>query len=379
MITKGIVIIMRILHTSDLHLGISLNGKSYLGYQKLMAEELCRISAEHNADVVIIAGDIYDNALSRAEAIGIYNSLVTELCLKLNKQVIICAGNHDGAERLASCSELLKACGLHLYGRISADFAVPLEIGDCRFYVLPYFNRDEIKALLPEEDTESPEAAMRAVVGRLSPDPDRTNVLVAHCFVTGGTVSDSDAAARIGGSAAVSGEIFREFDYVALGHLHKPQWITPKIRYSGTPLKYSFSEAEQLKTVTIFDTGTGTFEEIPISQPVNLREISDSYENLLAAAETDVSPKDFMKIHITDRFFGQDALEKLRGFYPNLLHLDGIPTFNERAEAISAEEIAKLSTEELAARFYEEKCGAEISEKQLEWFRNSIPGGGDLE
>lgn len=370
---------MRILHTSDLHLGFSLKGKSYLGYQNKMAAELCRISAENNIDAVIIAGDIYDNAVSRAEAIGIYNSLVTELCLKLRKQVIICAGNHDGAERLASCNELLKACGLHLFGRISADFAAPLEIGDCRFYVLPYFNRDEIKAIFPDEEIESADGAMRAVVGKLPIDREKTNILVAHCFVTGGTVSESDTAARIGGSSAVSAEIFENFDYVALGHLHGPQWITPKIRYSGTPLKYSFSEAKQDKTVTVFDTETGRTEEIPLEQPVNLREISDSYANILAMAEADNSPDDFMKIHMKDRFFGQDALDKLRSCYPNLLELTGVPTFSEKTEALSVEEISKLSAEELALLFYKEKCGAEPSEKQLEWFRSAVPHGGDLE
>lgn len=369
---------MRILHTSDLHLGLSLKGKNYLNYQTKMAEELCRISAEHDVDAVIIAGDIYDNSVSKAEAIGIYNSLVTELCLNLKKQVIICAGNHDGAERLASCNELLKSCGLHLYGRVTEDFS-PLEIGNCRFYVLPYFNRDEIRAIFPDEEIENADGAMRAVVEKLPLDHTKTNILVAHCFVTGGTVSDSDTAARIGGSPAISAEIFEGFDYVALGHLHRPQWITPKIRYSGTPLKYSFSEANQLKTVTVFDTDKGTFEEIPLNQPVNLREISDSYGNILAAAETDRFSGDFMKINMTDRFFGQDALDRLRSYYPNLLELTGVPTFSEKTETLSAEEISELSAEELAVLFYKEKCETEPSEKQMEWFRNAMPDGGDLQ
>lgn len=363
---------MRILHTSDIHLGISLNGKSYLEYQRLLADELCRIAEEQNADVVIIAGDIYDNSVPGAEAIGIYNRLVTKLCLELRKKVIICAGNHDGAERLASCNELLKAGGLYLYGRISADYTVPLEIGDCNFYVLPYFNRGEVRALFPQGKFENYDSAMKAVVEKIPLDETKTNILIAHCFVTGASLSESDYGAMVGGSSAVSAEIFEKFDYTALGHLHGPQWVTKKIRYSGTPLKYSFSEAKQEKSVTVFDAEKGEFEEIPINQPVNLREISDTYENIRNMAKQDDSPDDFMKITMTDRFFGQDALEELRGFYPNLLHLAGVPTVSEKAEALSAEELSSITLEELAKRYYHERSNLEISEKQLEWFRNAV-------
>lgn len=374
---------MRFLHTSDLHLGISLCERSFIEYQQKLVDLLCDAVEKYSVDTVIIAGDIYDNALSNADAISIYNKLVTNLCLKQNKKVVICAGNHDGAARLSSCNELLRECGLHIYGRIAFPVE-PLEFEGCNVYVLPYFNIDEIKNAFPNAEIKGYADAMKAVLDNIrnSLDVCKVNILVAHCFVTGGELSDSDTAARIGGSSAIPASVFDKFDYVALGHLHKPQTIAGKIRYSGTPLKYSFSEATHKKSFTIFDSDTKEFKEAPIPQPIELRTIENTFENLLEIGKSDKSRDDFMKITMTNRFAGQDTYSQLKELYPNMLLLQGKQIEADGASNLTLEDITSLSPIELVKRFYSEQTGEEISDEQLDWFNpaaEEVESGGNAE
>lgn len=366
---------MRFLHTSDLHLGISLCENSLLPYQQKLPELICRAALDSGADVVLLAGDIYDNVLTGAEAIAVYNRIMAKLCLEHGKTAVLCAGNHDGAARLSACSELLREAGLHIYGRVQFP-ARPLELGGCDLYVLPYFNTDEIRAAFPDASIKSYADAMETILSsiRESWNPTRRNILMAHCFVTGGELSESDTAARIGGASAVPAAAFHGFDYVALGHLHKPQTLGKNVRYSGTPLKYSFSEAGHTKSFTLFDSDDGTFAEIPIPQPLELKILQDGYEALLEAGEPD-GPDTFYKIIMTDRFAGQETYSRLKERYPGLLQLQGRAVEADGALPLTLEEVQGLSPIELVRRFYSDQTGAGIEEEQLRWFEAALESG----
>lgn len=360
---------MRFLHTSDLHLGITLCESSLLPYQQELPRILCEAAEAHRADVVIIAGDIYDNSLSNAEAIAVYNRLATDLCLVRKKTVILCAGNHDGAARLSSCSELLKECGLHIYGRIRFP-VTPLRLEGCDVYVLPYFNIDEVRSGFPEREIKSYADAMNTVLDTIREGMDKTrkNLLVCHCFVTGGELSDSDTAAKIGGANAVPAGVFHSFDYVALGHLHKPQTIGENLRYCGTPMKYSFSEAAHKKSFTLFDTADGSMEEIPVPPAYDLAVLEDTYENLLTREEESAAVPRLLKLVMTDRFAGQETFSRLKERYPQMLQLQGRAVESDGISALTLQEIITLSPDELVKRFIADQTGGEISEEQLAWF-----------
>ncbi len=187
---------MKIIHTSDWHLGISLHNASLLEEQKNFVDFLAKAIKEQNIDAVMIAGDIFDHSVSSAEAISLYNETVTKLCNEIGIPVIISAGNHDGAARLASCSELLKKAGLYIFGKLSKEISV-VEINDVDIYVLPYFNADEVKALFPEHKISSYADAMNCALAAIKHNfkPGKRNILMCHCFVSGSVLSESDRAA----------------------------------------------------------------------------------------------------------------------------------------------------------------------------------------
>lgn len=367
---------MKILHTSDLHLGISLLNMPLIGYQKAF----CKFfgSAAENADAVIISGDIFDTSVASAEAVRCWSDLVSELCLDKKLPVIVCAGNHDGAARLSSCGELLKASGLYISGSFEDTFS-PVIIGNAAIYAMPYFNPAGAAALL--DCKPAPADVMSAAVKKILSEADksRVNILASHCFAAGGTASESDISAKaseaIGGADRIPLSAFDGFDYVALGHLHKAQTlISPSgtvIRYSGTPLPYSFSEAEQDKTFTIFDTDSKNISELPVPAGYRLREIEDSYENIIEAAEHDEDRLDLMKITVTDRYGGDGIYMKLKELYPNLLRFSG-KNFSGIGSSAAAYEAAELDIVSLAKRYTEENRGTAPDADELEWLAEAF-------
>lgn len=359
---------MKILHTSDLHLGISLCGKSLISYQKEIIDSICFIAKEQNAGAVIIAGDIYDRAVAGAEAISLYDRLITRLCLELKIKVIICAGNHDGAERLSAGKKLLKTAGLYVFGRAEKEL-LPIEFDDCDIYVMPYTNREEIRGALSLEAGTSLNGAVKALVDTAKLNGNKKNILAAHLLVLGGEASESDTAAKIGGADAIDASVFSEFDYVALGHLHRAQKVAGNIRYSGTPMPYSFGEARYEKSAVLLDTETMEEKLIPIPQPVIIRELTGSFEELLEEAKKSPS-EDLIKITLTDRFSGQGLRDELSEFYPNILYFAGKP--DEMGALIPAESLKEKSPEELASMYYEFMTGEAIPEKFTERFRLAL-------
>jgi exonuclease SbcD len=365
-------VFLKILHTSDLHLGISLFDISLIEYQKLLPELIAGAVSESGADVVVISGDVFDSALSSAEAISVYNGIVSKLCMELKKKTIICAGNHDGAARLSACRDVLAAGGLYVYGRLEIPVK-PLEIGGCNFYVLPFFNADDARRFFPETEIKDLFDAMKAVIESIKEnfEPGKKNILIAHCAVIGGEISESDRAMQMGGTAVIPSELFKDFDYVALGHLHKPQTIGGNVRYSGTPFKYSFGEKKHKKSFSIFDSDTGGISEIAVNPPYDVEEIEDTYENLLAGQRRDDNV--FLKIKIKDRFLGGEIYSILKERYPKALKIEGQEFKNEES-SISMDKAQSLSPLELAKIFYKDQTGLEITEEGIKWFEEALSG-----
>ena len=369
---------MKILHTSDLHFGINLHGVPLLEYQWKFCDNLCDIVRVNSIDAVIIAGDVFDTSVASAEAINCWSNLATKLCIENKVPVIVCAGNHDGAARLASCSDLLKAAGLHISGTLEDAFD-PIRLDNCEIYSLPYYNTADAAAVLEcKTDTG---VVMTEIVRRILDKADKSKKLVfaAHCFAAGGKTGESDISARtaesVGGTELVPISAFEGFDYVALGHLHRPQTLSKKetiVRYSGTPMPYSFSEAEHNKTVSVFDTDNGTVTEIEIPQPYKLRNITGTFDEIIAQAEKDTNRDDFIRIKLTDtaaRSFQQNELGK---FYPHILDCKGTESSSSGTASITAAQTAELDPVELAAKYSLDHRGCPLDEDELKWLREAI-------
>lgn len=354
---------MKLLHTSDLHLGASLMGVSLLEEQAFMVGELIRIAQEQQVEAVLICGDVFDRSVSSAQAIALYDRLVTALCAQC--PVLVLAGNHDGAERLSVCGELLQKSGLHVAGRLKLPLA-PVRLGETDAYLLPWFNLDEARAQLgvPLEDYD---AAMRAVLESVRPE--RPSVLLAHCFVRGGTLSESDRAAAVGGASAVAAGCFEKFSYAALGHLHRRQRIG-HAWYAGTPMKYSFAEAGQTKSVNLVDTRDWSVQHIPVGQLREVRVLTGTLEELRACAQTPCG--DYLKIQLTDCYAGLAVHEEFCGYFPNLLAMTGVQPQGGAQERMSAEQLHEFSPAEILREFLLEYTGEEPNDCQIAWFEQAL-------
>ncbi len=366
---------MKLLHTSDLHFGISIANVSMIEDQRAMTEEVIRIAGEEKVDAVLIAGDIFDHALSSAQAIALYDELVTRLCADMGIAVLLCAGNHDGAARLSSCGRLLSGAGLHVVGSI-AQRTEAVSICDCDIHILPWFNTDEVRYLYPEAEVGGYGEAFALLLDKIRESfvPGRKNILLAHCFVTGAQVVESDRSVAIGGASMVSAFAFEGFDYVALGHLHRAQTIGKNVRYSGSPLKYSFDETGREKSVTIFDTGTSEMSEREILPLHDMRIVKGSYAQVLMDAETDEKREDYIKAVLEDEYAHQQFREALEQYYPNLLILEGKAYSEGGAETtLTVGEVAQLSAVDIMRRFYTEATDGQPPDEDMEkWFAAAL-------
>ncbi len=364
---------MRIIHTSDWHLGISLHNASLIEDQKSFINFLINVVKEQNIDAVMIAGDIFDNSVSSAEAISLYNDAVTGLCNEIGIPVIISAGNHDGAARLASCNELLKKAGLHIYGKLSKEINA-VELDNIHIYMLPYFNTDEVKSLFPDVKISSYSDAMNCILSNIKQNfkPGKKNILMCHCFVSGSVLSESDRSAMVGGTSVVPSEIFDGFDYIALGHLHKAQNRGYNARYSGSPLKYSFSEAGHKKSITILNINDKIeIEELDVIPSRETRVIKGTFDEVVNLAENDTNRDDYIKVELTDRYAGMEAVELFRTYYSNLLNISGKMNETEENE-LTVEELYNLSPDDILEKFYKEVAGNDLTEEQRNLFRDAI-------
>lgn len=367
---------MKLIHTSDWHFGMTLGTGSYADDQRYFLERLYALIEKEQVQAVLLAGDIYDSSVVSSEAIGIYNEAMTKLCLELKTQVIAIAGNHDSAARLSSCRELLKGAGLHITGKLEKEPApILLDGGKVAVYSIPFFTRDEVTALLPEKKPEirNTETAMLAYCDHIREKMDKTrkNIVLSHSLIVGSELSESDRSARVGFATAVSKDVFKGFDYVALGHIHKPQAIEPHIRYSGSPLKYSFgAEEKQEKGVVLIDTDTMDIRFVPIAPKRERRTVEGTFEELLVRENI---REDYLRLYVTDRYAGLELIAALREQFPHLLEIYGKSLSEEGGlSALSVEELETLNEEDIMIKFLAESFGTEPTEDQLQLFRDVL-------
>lgn len=361
---------MKLLHTSDWHFGILAGNDPMEDDQQYFLNQLYEIIKKEQVDAVICAGDIYDSSISNANAIALYDSAITTICSELSTPMVVIAGNHDGAARLASGRRLLAKAGLYVTGRLTRDI-VPVCFGNTMIYPLPFFNRDEVTALFPEhkEEIRSQEMATKIVCDHIRSQMDRTkrNIVIAHALIVNAELSDSDRSARIGLASAVSKDVFEGFDYVALGHIHKPQVIAGHIRYCGSPVKYSFgSEEKQQKGVVIIDTETMEQQFVPLKQLHERKTIEAAYDEIIARTDLD---NDYLRLIITDRYAGLDLLAEMRERFPYLLELYG-KSLEERGAmtALTVDELHNLDETEIMKKFFAEMFQYEPDPAQISLF-----------
>ena len=371
---------MKFLHTSDWHLGMTFRGGiSYRADQKFAIEKICRIAVDEKVDGILLAGDVFDKSIASQEALQLYDEVMTYICGSLNIPVYLIAGNHDGAERISQCNELLKKSGLYIAGALEEKPQV-VNCGDVDIYLLPWISTDKVKSVYPEEgETISiMEEAYRLVLDKYRESfvLGHKNILVSHAFIVDAETSTSDRAAEVGRATMVGSYVFEGFDYVALGHLHGPQKINEHIRYSGTPMAYSFGKEEnQEKSVTIIDTDTWEQRLIPVPQLHRRVTLTGTYEELMNADFQDDIRNGYVRLDVTDSYVGMDSMAAFREKYPNLLEVVSKSFEHEDAKitmTIEEFESTDADPETVFKRYCEDILEEAPSEHMLELFRAAV-------
>ena len=366
---------MKFLHLADLHLGKRVNGFSMLEDQAHILRQILAILDDEQPDGVLIAGDVYDKSVPSVEAVGLLDGFLTELRAR-GVQVLLISGNHDSPERLAFGGRVMDSCGIHIspvYDGALAPVTLQDAFGPVHVWLLPFVKPAHVRRWFPDADIESYTDAMAEAVAHMDIDTAARNVLVTHQFVTGGTRSGSEELS-VGGTDNVDSGVFAPFDYVALGHLHGAQHIGREtIRYAGSPLKYSFSEARQHKSVTVVtlgEKGDVQVRTVALTPLRELREIRGSYDELTARSfyEHTTYRSDYLHLILTDEQDVFDAMSRLRTIYPYLMTLDYDNARTRAAGGMSVPaETERRTPLELFEALYQRQNHQPMSEVQREY------------
>ena len=366
---------MKFLHLADLHLGKRVNGFSMLEDQAHILRQIFAILDGEQPDGVLIAGDVYDKSVPSVEAVELLDGFLTELRTR-GVPVLLISGNHDSPERLAFGGRVMDSCGIHIspvYDGALAPVTLHDEFGPVHVWLLPFVKPAHVRRWFPDADIESYTDAVAEAVAHMDIDTAARNVLVTHQFVTGGTRSGSEELS-VGGTDNVDSGVFAPFDYVALGHLHGAQHIGREtIRYAGSPLKYSFSEARQHKSVTVVtlgEKGDVQVRTVALTPLRELREIRGSYDELTARSfyEHTTYRSDYLHLILTDEQDVFDAMSRLRTIYPYLMTLDYDNARTRAAGGMSVPaETERRTPLELFGALYQRQNHQPMSEVQREY------------
>ncbi|MCL6572419.1 MAG: exonuclease SbcCD subunit D [Bacillus sp. (in: Bacteria)] len=365
---------MKFIHTADWHLGKLVHGVYMTPNQREALEQFVKIVAEEKPDAVVIAGDLYDRSVPPTDAVELLDEILFKINVELKTPVVAIAGNHDSAERLSFGSSWYKHSQFYLSGKLSDSFK-PVQVNGVNFYLVPYAEPGVVRQLLKDDSIHSHQEAMKALIGKMEENinPNEPNVLVGHAFVLGGQTSDSERVLSVGGSGCVGAELFEPFSYTALGHLHSPVAINHnKVKYSGSLLKYSFSEAKQKKSISIIEMdekGNFTQRFRSLTPTHDMREIEGHLGELLDPHFYEKQRvKDYLKITLLDEGALIDPINKLRQVYPNVLHLDRKieQTDLKKKNSFNAVQNEKKSELELFEQFYAEMTTSEFSSDKKE-------------
>lgn len=370
---------MKLIHLSDLHLGKRVNEYSMLEDQEYILKKIINVIDDEKPDGVIIAGDVYDKSIPSAEAVQLFDDFLVQLA-KRSLKVFVISGNHDSPERIAFGSRIMDASGIHMSPVYSGDIApIPLEdeFGTVNIYILPFIKPAHVRRYAENEITTYTEA-VEYVISKLNIDPANRNVLVTHQFVTGALRSESEEIS-VGGSDNVDVYVFEPFDYVALGHIHSPQTCgSDNIRYCGTPLKYSFSEVHDKKSVTVVELrekGNVSYKTVELVPPHDLVELKGTYEELTLKSfyENTTWQDDYTHITLTDEEDIPDVIGKLRTVYHRLMKLEyDNKRTRSNMEISGASDVESKSPLELFSDFYELQNNQPMNSEQLEFMREMI-------
>ncbi|RUO62210.1 exonuclease SbcCD subunit D [Pseudidiomarina insulisalsae] len=367
---------MKLLHTSDWHLGRIFNQQSLLDDQAHILKQIIDYAKVHEVDAVIVAGDIYDRALPSADAVSLLDRTLTSLIRELSIPVVMISGNHDGAQRLGFGSELLKHSGLHLFTSF-AQLLQPVQLeassGQVNIWGIPYCDPETVNDFFKVKTTDH-QSAQEHVTGVLQEhiaanfDGSAAHVVVSHSFIAGADTSESERPLSIGGAECVDANLFKDFAYTALGHLHQAQFRGyAHVRYSGSPLKYSFSEVKQKKSVTlvtIADDKSVTTELLPLRAIRDVRVLEGKFDQLLGQGKDDPAADDYLQIKLTDKEAILDPLARLRTVYPNILDLTKVALEREATTNKRTREQLGRQPIEIINDFYKEMTSDSLSEEQ---------------
>lgn len=366
---------MKFLHLADLHLGKRVNGFSMIEDQKYILNQILTIASEQHPDAVLIAGDVYDRPIPSEEAVSLFDVFLVQLS-ELGTEVFVISGNHDSAERVAFGGRLMDAKGIHfapIYNGNIQPIPVTDAHGAVNLWLIPYLKPGNVRRFYPDAAIETYTEAMQFVIDSLSLDTEQRNVAVVHQFLVGGSRCDSEECS-VGGLDEIDASIFDSFDYVALGHLHGPQQIVrPTVRYAGSPLKYSFSEVHQKKSVTVVELdekGDCCIDTIPLTPLRDLKQRAGTFAEIMAGEET---AQDYYDITLTDEEDIPNALSRLRARYPYLMGLryDNTRTRTE-STILGSEEMDTKSPLTLFSELYALQNGQEMNTSQQEYVESLI-------
>ncbi len=366
---------MKFIHLSDLHIGKRLNEMSYTEDQKYILSEILKIIDKEKPDAVLIAGDVYDKSIPSAEAVEIFDNFLFELSRSC-PEVFIISGNHDSPERISFGSRLMDKSGVHLspvYNGNMTKHTLSDEYGDVNIFMLPFVRPADVRRFFPDEEITSYTDAVRTAICSADIDETKRNIIITHQFAAGASRCDSEDK-TVGGTDCVDISVFEKFDYTALGHIHGPQNVgSEKIRYCGTPLKYSFSEEAHKKSVTVVELkekNSLSIRTVPLIPLRDMCTIKGTFAEISAGEPSD----DYIRIILTDKTEITDGLNKLRYTYPNILELHYDISYTPDLSDISInEEEIKNDVLTVFSQFYKSQRGGEsFTDEKAEYMRKLI-------
>lgn len=364
---------MKILHLADLHLGKKVNGFSMIEDQKYILEQIIEITDVEKPDVIIIAGDIYDKAIPPIEAVELLDEFIFKISERKINTLII-SGNHDSPERLAFGAKIINLSKIYIspaYNGEISKITLEDENGEVNFYLLPFVKPANVRRFFTEEKIGTYTDAIRVIVEKMEIDVEKRNILVAHQFVTGASRTESEEIS-VGGLDNVEASVFEKFDYVALGHIHRPQNIggNERIRYCGTPLKYSFSEINDKKSVSIIEMKSKEDFELKLVELTpkrDMRKIKGEYAEIVAKENYEnTNVDDYIQVVLTDEEEIPDVIQKLRNVYKNVMKLEYDNKRTQENSTFDFEiEVENKSPIEIFSEFYKIQNNQEMNDEQM--------------
>lgn len=370
---------MKLVHLADLHLGKKVNEFSMIDDQEYILKEIINIIDDEKTDGVLVAGDVFDRPIPSEEAIKLWDDFLNAMA-KRNIQVFAISGNHDSAVRFAEHTSLMDSTGIHLspeYNGKTNKYQIEKQGVKVNIYLLPFIKPIHVRHYFPDEDINNYTDACRVAIENMQVNKEELNILIAHQFVTGATRCDSEEIS-VGGLDNVDVTVFEDFDYVALGHIHGKQTIKREtIRYTGTPLKYSFSEKNHVKSVTVIEIDSKkdiSVREVNLTPRRDMAEIRGKCSDLMQGISNEnVDANDYLQVILTDENDVPNAMSDLRRVYPNIMKLsyDNTRTREDRSLELNRD-VEKKSPIDLFKEFYENQNNQSLTDEQREFMEELI-------